>query len=345
MTSAPRKILVIGPSWVGDMVMSQVLYIHLRQSRPGCLIDVLAPAWSAPVLQRMPEVNRAIAMPLGHGQLGMTVRWRLGRELRREAYEQAIVLPNSLKSALVPFFAGVARRTGWRGEMRYGLLNDMRRLDKTALPLMAQRFLALGQDAADSLPAALPQPALRVDQSAARATASEFGLAADRPILALCPGSEFGGAKRWPARHYAEIASAYLARGWQVTLYGSASDREVCARIVDYSGRHRYCRNLAGRTSLAQVVDLLSLSTAMVTNDSGLMHIGAALARPLLALYGATSPEFTPPMSPAADLLVSDLDCAPCFQRECPLGHHRCMRDITPAQATARLAALLDGLA
>jgi len=341
MPEAAEKILIVGPSWVGDMVMSQVLYIYLQQCRPGVLIDVLAPAWSGPILARMPQVNRALSMPLGHGELGLGRRRRLGKELRAERYDQAIVLPNSLKSALVPFFARIPRRTGWRGEMRYGLLNDLRVLDNMALPLMVQRFVALAMDPGMAVPEQLPEPRLVVDPRAAEQCRSKVGLLTGLPILALCPGAEFGAAKRWPPEYYAELARDYLAEGWQVALYGSTNDHEVCAQIRRGSGEHQHCHNLAGRTSLAEAVDLLSLSTAVISNDSGLMHIAAALQCPLLAIYGATSPDFTPPLSSASALLVSDIDCAPCFQRECPLQHHRCMRDMPPQLAAAKLQALL----
>jgi heptosyltransferase-2 len=336
-----EKVLIVGPSWVGDMVMSQVLFIYLQQTRPGLVIDVLAPAWSAAIVQRMPQVNRAIAMPIGHGQLALGHRRRLGRELRQEHYDQAILLPNSFKSALIPYFARIPRRTGWRGEMRYGLLNDLRVLDEATLPLMVQRFVALAMAPGAAVPGQLPEPHLVVDPQAAQRCRSMVGLSADQPILALCPGAEFGAAKRWPAQYYAQLARNYLARDWQVALYGSANDREVCAQIKEASGDHPHCHNLAGDTSLAEVVDLLSLSAAVVSNDSGLMHIAAALQRPLLAIYGATSPGFTPPLSAASALLVSDIDCAPCFQRECPLGHHRCMQEITPQLAAAKLETLL----
>lgn len=321
--------------------MSQVLFIALQRDRPGVRIDVLAPAWSEPILQRMPQVNRAINLPVGHGELALARRWRLGRELRARRYDWAIVLPNSLKSALVPVFAGIPRRTGWRGEMRYGLLNDLRILDKAALPLMVQRFAALGLDAHARLPDKLPQPHLLVAADAARACAAGFGLDGDKPILALCPGAEFGSAKRWPEAYYAELARDYLDRGWQVAVYGSANDRPVSAEICRNAGDKALCHDLAGRTSLAEVVDLLSLSAAVVSNDSGLMHIAAALRRPLLAIYGPTSPAFTPPLSTAAAVLVSTVSCAPRCARECALGHHPCMRETSVQQVVRRLDALL----
>jgi heptosyltransferase-2 len=342
MNAPGENILVVGPSWVGDMVMSQVLYMHLQQTRPGVAIDVLAPAWSEPLLARMPEVRRAINKPIGHGEPALGRRRRLGRELRDAHYDQCILLPNSFKSALIPFFARIPRRTGWRGEMRYGLVNDLRILDEAALPLMVQRFIALGQDPGEPLPEQLPVPRLVVDGARARTCRDKFHLEGDKPILGLCPGAEFGGAKRWPAGHYAEIARHYLARDWQVTLYGSGNDRPVTAEIRHACGDHPAVHDLAGQTQLGEAVDLLSLSAAVVSNDSGLMHIAAALGRPLVAVYGPTSPAFTPPLSDNSAVLAGDIDCAPCFKRECPLKHHRCMRDLEPARVAATLDALLQ---
>ena len=339
--SSPEKILVVGPSWVGDMVMSQVLYRLLVDNRPRLTIDVLAPAWSEPILDRMPEVSRPLTKPIGHGEPALGRRWKLGRALRQQSYDQAIVLPNSFKSALVPFFARIPRRTGWRGEWRYGLLNDLRVLDAKALPLMVQQFAALGLSPGGTLPAQLPVPRLVVDHTQASNCREKFSLREDLPILALCPGAEFGGAKRWPAEYYAELARGYLDRGWQVALYGSASDQPVTAEIHRACSSNGPCFDLAGRTQLAEAVDMLSLSSAVVSNDSGLMHIAAALGRPLVVVYGATSPRFTPPLNANSAVLVNDIDCAPCFERECPLGHHRCMRDTPASRVAGRLDALL----
>jgi len=220
-------ILVVGPAWVGDMVMAQVLFKLLRLQHPHTAIDVLAPAWSLPLLARMPEVRRAIAMPLGHGSLELGVRYRLGRELRAERYAQAILLPNSLKSAFVPFFARIPLRTGWRGEFRYGLLNDLRILDKQRYPLMIERFAALALPKQAALPSALPYPALRIDSERQQQLLHSYGLDGPEPLLALCPGAEFGPAKRWPEQHYASVAAALLAQGGR----GAA---ELAGRLVAF---------------------------------------------------------------------------------------------------------------
>lgn len=342
MSEQGEKILVVGPSWVGDMVMSQVLYRVLEQTRPGVRIDVVAPAWSGPILARMPEVNTAVTLPIGHGEAALGRRWKLGRALSAACYDQAILLPNSFKSALLPLFAGIPRRTGWRGEMRYGLLNDLRLLDEQAYPLMVQQFAALGLDREASLPAQLPPPQLVVDQGQVDQCRDKFALDTNSPLLALCPGAEFGGAKRWPAAYYADLARHYLEAGWQVALFGSTNDQPVTAEIHAGSGGSGRCLDLAGKTTLAEAVDMLSLASAVVSNDSGLMHIAAALSRPLVVVYGPTSPGFTPPLNNNSEVLVSDIDCAPCFQRECPLQHHRCMRDTPAASVAAKLDALLN---
>ncbi|HET8711730.1 MAG TPA: lipopolysaccharide heptosyltransferase II [Spongiibacteraceae bacterium] len=343
VASAAASVLIVGPAWVGDMVMAQTLFKLLRQQNPALAIDVLAPAWSLPLLARMPEVRRAIPMPLGHGALELRVRYRLGRKLRAEHYDQAILLPNSFKSALTPWFAHIPKRTCWRGEMRYGLLNDLRILDKPKYPLMVQRFAALAVEPSAPLPAQLPKPQLTIDTAARAQLCEQFHLATDMPILALCPGAEFGPAKRWPETHYADVARAMLERGWQVAIFGSEKDQPVAQAIIATLPEALRTRvaNLAGATKLEQAVDLLSAATAVVTNDSGLMHIAAATGRPLVVVYGSTSPGFTPPLAEHVEILQLKVDCGPCFQRECPLGHLKCLRDLPPERVLAALDRLL----
>ncbi len=345
-----KKILIVGASWVGDMVMAQSLLILLKQQNPNAVIDVLAPAWSRPILVRMPEVNRAIDMPVGHGKLDWKVRRQLGHSLRQEKYDQAILLPNSLKSALVPWFAKIPQRTGWRGEMRYILLNDLRKLDKQKYPLMVQRFDALAYPAGAELPPPdqLPPPSLQVDDSRLPLLRQRFGLDPDRPVLALCPGAEFGPAKRWPEQHYAAVARQKIAEGWQVWLLGSAKDQVVAEdiRALLPEDLRSMARNLAGTTQLEDAIDLLAAANAVVSNDSGLMHIAAALNRPLVVVYGSTSPEFTPPLSSRVAILQIPVDCGPCFQRECPnprdgAEYMKCLLGLSPEQVLGALQQLV----
>ncbi len=338
-----KKILIIGPSWIGDMVMAQSLFILLKQQFPDDQIHVLAPAWSRPLLARMPEVERAIDMPVGHGSLMWSVRRRIARELRAEGYSQAIVLPNSLKSALIPWLARIPLRTGWKGEMRYLLLNDLRHLDKQQYPLMVQRFDTLALSEGAVLPTSLPAPDLHAKTDRVPALRQQFDLQANQNILALCPGAEFGPAKRWPEQHYTTVAAHQIARGWQVWLLGSEKDRPVAQAIIDGLPEQQQgqCHNLAGKTSLDEAIDLLSVVDAVVSNDSGLMHIAAALNRPLVVVYGSTSPAFTPPLNDEVAILSIPVDCGPCFKRECPLGHLKCLVELYPERVTAALDRLV----
>jgi heptosyltransferase-2 len=311
------------------MVLAQSLFKVLKRRYPDSRLDVLAPAWTHPLLARMPEVSEAIAAPFTHGKLDLGARFKLGRELRARGYDRAIVLPNSFKSAITPFIARIPRRTGFAGELRYGLLNDVRRLDKRKLPRTVDRFVALALDAGEALPP-IPEPRLVADAENARAVLARLGHA--RPpaaVLGLCPGAEYGPAKRWPAEYFAEVANAKLADGWEVWLFGSDKDAAITAAVQGLTQSR--CLDLAGKTTLTEAIDLLALTTAVVSNDSGLMHIAAALDRRLVAVYGSSDPRHTPPLSARATSLHLGLPCSPCFQRECPLGHLRCLKDLPPA--------------
>lgn len=338
-----RRILLVGPSWVGDMVMAQSLFQLLKKRNPGGVIDVLAPAWSRPLLERMPEVRRAIDIPVGHGELKLGTRWKLGRSLK-DQYDQAIVLPNSLKSALLPLFAGIETRTGWRGEMRFGFINDIRLLDVKRYPLMVQRFNALAFPDDFRKPVPAPFPALTIDQEGLPGVLEKFGLKIEIPVLALCPGAEFGESKRWPGEHYAAVAEARIRMGWQVWLFGSQKDREGAEQIRSTldPALQGSVFNLCGDTSLGEAVDLMSCATAVVSNDSGLMHVAAALQRPLVAVYGSTSPQFTPPLAERVAIVRIDLDCSPCFERTCRYGHYHCLTQLAPAQVLEALESVLS---
>lgn len=335
INSEQNTILVVGPSWVGDMVMAQSLFIKLKQLNPQAKIDVLAPQWSRPILERMPEVRKAIDMPIGHGHFGLRARKSLGNILKQEAYDQAIVLPNSWKSALIPWFASIPIRTGWSGEARYLLLNDRRSFNKDKLPLMVQRFVSLAYPKAEAYLEQniekdnCPIPRIVVKKENINTVLLKYKLKLEKPVLVICPGAEFGPAKQWPAAYFATVSKEILDRGWQVWIMGSASDAEV-ARIISDAVKNKDLIDLCGKTLLEEAIDLISLANYVVSNDSGLMHIASALDKPLAAIYGATSPEFTPPLSSKAKTVLTDIECAPCFERHCPLEHHNCMKTILP---------------
>ena len=331
------KILVVAPSWIGDTVLSQPLFKLLHARHPGLALDVVAPPWTVPVLRRMPEIRQARAHNFLHGDLQLIDRYALGRTLAREHYDQAIVLPNTLKSALLPLFARIRTRTGYRGESRWLVLNDLRQLDEQALPQIAQRYAALGLPAGAALPAPLPQPHLTADQTAQ--TLAQLGIAHADHVIAFCPGAEYGPAKRWPAPYFAELARRLAADGHPVWLIGSGNDAPVGEEIARLAPGA--CLDLCGKTTLDQAIDLLASARLVVTNDTGLMHIAAALGTPLLALYGSSTPAFTPPMSEAATIMKLDIPCSPCFERTCPLGHFDCMNRLRPENVYDRVRALL----
>ncbi len=320
------KTLIVGPSWVGDMVMAQALFKAIKARYPNTMIEVLAPEWSRPLTERMPEVSASIAMPLKHGEMKLKTRYKLGKELSTAQYQRCYVLPNSFKSALIPFWAKVPQRIGWRGEWRYGLLNDVHVLDKQKMPLMVQRYVALAYDKSQPLPQKLPRPALVVRQEEVNAALLRYQLSSERPVMVLCPGAEFGPSKRWPESHYATLANHYLAQGWQIWILGSAKDAEVAGAIQAQT--QGQCVDLTGRTALGEAIDLMSLAKIVVTNDSGLMHIAAALNIPLVAVYGSTDPGFTPPLNENVAIVKEKIACSPCFERLCPLGHHECMQKL-----------------
>ncbi len=336
----PDSVLVVGPSWIGDMVISQSLFMLLRQRNPNVVIDVVAPGWSAPILARMPEVRRFLHLRAGHGELRIAERYRLGTSIRAQEYERAIVIPRSLKSALVPFFAGIPIRTGFRTEMRYGLLNDLRKLDRSILDQTIKRYIALAMPRDASLPDP-PQPRLTINKENRSDVASRFELECNGSAVALMPGAAFGPAKRWPIEYFSQLATMLTAAGRQVWVLGSASEFEIGEEISAPAARS--VRNLCGETSLEDTVDVLSAAGVAVTNDSGLMHVAAASQTHVLAVYGSSSPDYTPPLTKRKTILYQNLDCSPCFQRECPLGHLNCLRTITPELVFEKVQLALSG--
>jgi len=326
------------------MVLAQSLFKTLRLQYENILIDVLAPKWNCQLLDIMPEVNQSIEMPIGHGELKLKLRMKIAHELKKEAYDWAIILPNSFKSALIPWLANIPKRTGWRGEFRYGLLNDMRKPDPTVCSMTVRRYVALAFSNAinfvkKSEQSSLPQPQLRPLKQTIKESMICFSLDVKQPILALCPGAEFGRAKKWPTKYFQELARKHINEGGQVWLFGSKADRASCEDVAKPFSV-RYMKNLAGETTLSQAVALLSQADRVVANDSGLMHVAAALGRPVVAIYGSTAESFTPPLSEKSVTVSVEIDCRPCQKRECPHGHYRCLEELKPERVINALAQL-----
>ncbi len=321
------RVLVVGPAWVGDMVMAHTLVPGLV--RRGAVVEFLAPPATAALARRMPGVTVVHDLNVGHGELGLGERVAAARRLQQRGFDWSIVLPNSWKSALPPFLAGIPRRTGFTGEARFGLLNDHRKLDVRNLPRQVDRFASLANVEPSN-------PRLEANPSRGEERLRRFGLdLGSRTLVALCPGADHGPSKRWPAEHFAELARRLAATGAAVCVLGSVRDAELGASIAARSP----ALDLAGKTRLDEVVDVLSIAGAAVTNDSGLMHVAAALGVPVAAVYGSTTPAFTPPLSTRAVAIGEELPCRPCFKRACPLGHLACLTTISARRV---MAALLD---
>lgn len=370
MSPHPLRTLVISPNWIGDAVMAQPLLQLLKAAHPGRPIDVLAPPAVSPVWRQMAEVAEVLETPFRHGALQLKERWRYARLLRARGYAEAYILPNTIKYALIPWLAGIPRRVGYKGESRYGLINVMH-FDDTPPRPMVPFYAALADAPGAPLRAGLPKPRMAASAGQVAAACAKVGLDAARPLVVFAPGAEFGGAKRWPPAHFAQLALHILARDpqAQVALLGSPKDAETCNEVLAAAqagaaapsapgaapadvgpapaagtlapGGLPGLVSLAGKTSLADAVALLSRAAAVVSNDSGLLHVASALNRPVIAIYGPTDPGHAPPFSDLAASISLRLECAPCRQRECPLGHQNCMRGISAAQVWQTLQPML----
>ena len=332
-----KSSLVIAPQWIGDAVMTEPLLrrLHARGER----LAVGALPWVAPVYRAMPQVAEVIEFPFSHGGLQWKARRAMARQLDGR-FDAAYVLPNSLKSALLPWWAGIPRRVGYTGESRYGLLNARLPNPKgNERPPMVGFYSALSGDA----PRDGDRPLLTLDKATAHLVLAKLGLLA-QGFYVFSPGAEYGPAKRWPVYHFAELAKQLPL---PVVLLGSSKESALCTEIAAIAnvGRPEQCIDLSGRTSLDQALAVIAHAKAMVSNDSGLMHVAAAFGVPQVAVFGSSSPLHTPPLSPQATVLwlkndaayQPPLDCAPCFARECPLGHTRCLKDILPERVAALL--------
>jgi heptosyltransferase-2 len=339
-----KRTLVISPNWIGDAVMAQPLVQLLKQQDPSRPMDVLAPPSVAPVWRAMKEVDSVLVTPFRHGALQLRERWDYAQVLRARGYADAYVLPNTLKYALIPWLAGIPERVGYKGEMRYGLLNRLHHDDQPPRPMVAF-YAALADAPRDRLRAALPRPSLTVDAAHSAQARTAHGLALDKPVVVFAPGAEFGSAKRWPAAHFAALAKEIVQEDprTQVVLLGSPKDREVCDEIVALALADSVrVTSLAGATKLDEAISLIAGAAAVVSNDSGLLHVASALNRPVIAIYGPTDPDHAPPFSDMAKSLSLRLACSPCRQRECPLGHHDCMQKLAPDTVWQALRPMLD---
>jgi len=327
------------------MVMAHCLFQTLKSRQANPAITLAAPPATARLAHRMPEIDEIVETPFQHGRLHMTDRFRIGRSLRGHHFDQAIILPGSLKAALLPFFAKIPVRTGYRGESRWGLINDLRSRPSTKEDPMAARFVQLGLAANAPAVSTYPHPRLTSRPDNVQKVFQRIGKSiASAPAIAICPGAEFGPAKRWPEHHFAAVADHFLTQGWQVWLLGGERDRTVAQTIIENCHKPGHCVDLTGRTHIEEAIDLLAHARAAVSNDSGLMHVAAATGTPVVGIFGASSEHHTPPLGPAAATVSQPLACRPCFARQCPLGHKQCLETLEPDRVIGSLSALLENL-
>jgi len=324
------NILIIAPNWIGDAVMAEPLITEVKKQHPDSEIHVLATPWVASVMRAIPAVKKIISADLKHGLLQWTERKAIAHELKQEHYSHAYILPNSLKSALIPWMANIAYRIGYKGEMRWGLINQIfKNPSRSHRPPMSSHYLALS----GTIPTQIPHPQLQIDPELSKSIKNRLqALRPHHQLFVLCPGAEYGPAKQWPTEHFAKLSKLLINQQANslVVLLGSKKEALLGEQIKNLSGCAESVVNWCGETSLDEAIASISVADAVISNDSGLMHIAAALGRPQIAIFGSSDPRHTPPLSAKAKIHWLHLKCSPCFKRSCPLGHTKCLVDITP---------------
>jgi heptosyltransferase-2 len=342
-----KKYLIISPSWLGDLIMAQSLFITLKQQEPDCQIDIYAPQYTFPILDRMPQLTNKIVNPFMHGSFNLKERFAEGKKLRNYHYDCVIVLPNSFKSALIGLFAKIPLRRGFKGESRYFVINDMRS-NKHDFPKMVERYVSLAYSTskvktAKDLPI-FNYPSLET-KPLSKELISRLRLDISRKILILGCGANYGPTKLWPTEFFAQVSSWWISKGGSVVALGSKKDAETASRIqkdVDKSYQS-YFFNIAGQTSLVEALDIIGQAKCAVCNDSGLMHTVAAADKPQICIFASTSTQYTPPLSNKAICLESTVKCHPCFKKTCRYNTYECLKQIRPEQVIEKLETIVLG--
>lgn len=337
-----QRILIIAPHWIGDAVMSQPLLASLKKAHPNDCIDVLCTPWVAPIYQACKEVSQIIEVDLQHGVLQWNLRRSIAKQLKTNGYTIAFVLPNSFKSALIPWMAGIPNRIGYRGEVRFGLINNaLRNPSRQARTAMVEHYGKLLQALSKT---SIPfnknsQPQLYISNELIEKVRSRLAPLRTQSLYVFAPGAEYGPAKRWPSSHFAELATTILSKDplAQIVILGSKADYTLGQDIQTNTKATARIHNWCGSISLEEAMSVIAQCTQVISNDSGLMHIAAALSIPQIAIFGSSNPLHTPPLSKHAQVIWLELPCSPCYQRTCPLGHLHCLKQIEPQQVYTML--------
>ena len=329
------NILIITPNWLGDQIMAQSLYIALKKRHTSCQIDVVTSEKFKGLYQRMPEINNILIFENKHNKLDLKKRWLFSKKIRKKSYSLAIILPLSLKATLIPFFAGIKKRRAWSNQ-RYGLINESQPLDQkkhthSALKQVEQ-YLALQKFPFEIKKKFIPK--LKESKDKQETILKKFKINTQQKILICCPGSAYGPSKQWPLHHLKDLCVHYLEKNWEIILLGTEKEKEICQNIKKNCPK---VKNLCMKTKLEDVIDLMSTATWIISNDSGLMHLAAATQQKQIAIFGSSSPLFTPPLNKNAHIIFQNLNCSPCFKRVCPLKHNECLETISSEQVIKKI--------
>ncbi|MEY4698868.1 MAG: hypothetical protein RIR85_288 [Pseudomonadota bacterium] len=324
------KILIIAPNWIGDAVMTEPLITQLKKNHPDSFIDVIATPWVASVMRAIPAINEVIIGDFKHGLLQWAERKQLAKQLKLAGYTHAYVLPNSFKSALIPWLAKIPNRIGYKGEMRWRLITaPLENPSRSNRPSMSSHYFALSGNQAKET----PQPKLELPRLFLNEMKEKLQLIQNHDkLFILCPGAEYGPAKQWPVEHFGKLAQMLIEQNSKalVLILGSKKESSLADEIVRLSNSNNQVINWCGQTTLDEAMACIAVADKVISNDSGLMHIAAAFRRPQVAIFGSSDPRHTPPLSPEAKVHWLQLKCSPCFKRTCPLGHLKCLVDIQP---------------
>ena len=316
-----EKLLIIPQNWLGDIVMSQTLLKKVKSENPNTVIDILVNSTFKSLVERMPEINKAVILDSGHKELGLLKRLNLARRIKGN-YDQSIVLSRSIKSALIPYFAKIPIRTGELGESRYILINDLKKFTKEDRRKTAFRYVSMFSKKEEVLDEKY-YPSLQSDPENIKILSDKYKLNLDKKIIIFAPGAAFGPSKMWPVEKFKELGEK-LNKDFFILILGSNNEKNIGDKIVT----NKNMINLCGETTITEAVDLMHISEFCVSNDSGLMHLASATNTKSISIYGATSPELTPPLTSNKEIHYRGISCSPCFEKKCKYGHYNCLVEI-----------------
>ena len=316
-----EKLLIIPQNWLGDIVMSQTLLKRVKSENPNTEIDILVNSTFKSLVERMPEISKAVILDSRHKELGLLKRLNLARRIKGN-YDQSIVLSRSIKSALIPYFAKIPIRTGELGESRYILINDLKKFTKEDRRKTAFRYVSMFSKKEEVLDEKY-YPSLQSDPENIKILSDKYKLNLDKKIIIFAPGAAFGPSKMWPVEKFKELGEK-LNKDFFILILGSNNEKNIGDKIVT----NKNMINLCGETTITDAVDLIHISEFCVSNDSGLMHLASATNTKSISIYGATSPELTPPLTINKEIHYRGISCSPCFEKKCKYGHYNCLVEI-----------------